>query len=307
MLYFIINGKAQSGKGAAVWSELKAFLQSKEIAFKAVIAKYPGHAIEIAAKISSLNDDDIRIVVVGGDGTINEVINGISDFSRVKLGVISSGSGNDFAKGLGMSKNPTVQLERILSDTERKVIDIGKVTWDNCEKPRYFAISSGIGLDALVCKKALTSRLKKVLNKVHLGRLTYLMLTVVSLFTMDTMQTETVIDGGKPAKRNKSIFTAAMNLRAEGGGVPMVPNAEPSDGLLSVCTISGIPKWCTFLALPFLVAAKHERIKGVEINNCKSYTVTTNKPVVLHADGEYVGDVMKVCFECEENKLTVIL
>lgn len=63
------------------------------------------------------------------------------------------------------------------------VIDLGEVAWDDCEKPRKFAISAGVGLDALVCKKALTSKLKVFLNKLHLGKLTYLLITVQSLFS----------------------------------------------------------------------------------------------------------------------------
>ena len=74
-------------------------------------------------------------------------------------------------------------------------MDLGQVSWNGYEKPRLFAISAGAGLDALVCKKALKSKVKDALNKLHLGKLTYLFLTVQSLFTMQTTDAAAVFDG----------------------------------------------------------------------------------------------------------------
>lgn len=84
----------------------------------------------------------------------------------------------------------------------------------------------GAGLDALVCKKALKSKVKDALNKLHLGKLTYLFLTVQSLFTMQTTDAAAVFDGKGQQNRKKMIFAAAMNFRAEGGGVPMAPGGR---------------------------------------------------------------------------------
>ena len=125
---------------------------------------------------------------------MNEVLNGITDFDKVRFGMIPSGSGNDFARGLMIDKNPNIALHQILKAISREKngipvsrVDIGQVRWGETEEEsRIFGISSGIGLDAIVCKKALHSKLKKVLNKIHLGKLTYLLLTVSSLFSMKT-------------------------------------------------------------------------------------------------------------------------
>lgn len=101
------------------------------------------------------------------------------------------------------------------------VIDLGEVAWDDCEKPRKFAISAGVGLDALVCQKALTSKLKVFLNKLHLGKLTYLLITVQSLFSMQTTEAAVRLDETPERKLDRIIYIAAMNFKAEGGGVPM--------------------------------------------------------------------------------------
>ena len=98
MLYFIVNTTSKSGKGKEVWKEIRGQLSNYSLPYKAFRTKYEGHATWLAKKICQLDDEDINIIVVGGDGTVNEVVNGITDFSKVKFGVIPAGSGNDFAR-----------------------------------------------------------------------------------------------------------------------------------------------------------------------------------------------------------------
>ena len=98
-----------------------------------------------------------------------------------------------------------------------------------------------------------------------------------------------------------------MNFKAEGGGVPMAPKADATDGKLSICSVHGIPKWRTFLCLPFLVAAKHTGIRGFDIDDCGTCEVRLKDPMVLHADGEYCGDVTKLQFRCLPGMLRVML
>lgn len=311
MLYFIVNEKSRSGKSAAVWREVQEILHAKNIDYKAWITEYEGHAFSLAGEICAKEDEDICLVVVGGDGTANEVINGMTHFERVRFGLIPMGSGNDLARGLGIKGSPGENLERILTCMEAgreqcSQVDLGQVSWNGGEKPRLFAISAGVGLDALVCKKALKSRVKDFLNKLHLGKLTYLFLTVLSLFTMETVDAAVHFDGKGQRNLKKAIFIAAMNFRAEGGGVPMAPAADAADGKLSVCSAAGIPKWRTFFCLPFLVAAKHLWIRGFEVNDCEEFGVRLNRPMVLHADGEYCGDVTEIRFTCLPGKLRVL-
>lgn len=314
MLYFIVNQKARSGKGASHWQEVCGVLREQHMEYKAWMTEYEGHAFslvrEICTQAKQSGDKDICLVVLGGDGTVNEVINGIPDFEGVRIGILPVGSGNDLARGLGIKGSVTENLMRILTcmrsgKDSGYLMDLGEVRWGKDES-RLFAISAGLGLDALVCKKAITSKVKVFLNRLHLGKLTYLFLTVQSLFTMET------VDGGvrydKRGNRiRKLIFIAAMNFRAEGGGVPMAPDADAADGKLSVCTAYGIPKWRTFFCLPFLVAAKHAQIHGFSVQDCAVCEVKLEGPAVLHADGEYLGDVDRVRFSCLPGKLRVLL
>lgn len=175
------------------------------------------------------------------------------------------------------------------------------------KEQKIFAISSGLGLDADVCKQALHSGLKKALNKLGLGSLTYVCLTIKSLFTMPTAEAKIVFDDEVEEPISRMIFIAGMNQYCEGGGVPMAPEAVATDGEFSVCCGYGVARWRTFFLLPFLVKGKHTGFKCFDIHNCRKFSVDLEKPMVLHADGEYCGDVTHAEFRCLSGKLNILL
>ncbi|MGN0164611.1 MAG: diacylglycerol/lipid kinase family protein [Lachnospiraceae bacterium] len=306
MYYFIVNKQSRSGSATRIWSRLNNLLKAGKVDFKVYNTMYKNHATEIAARISRLEDKDKRIVVVGGDGTVNEVVNGITDFEHTSFSVIPTGSGNDFARGLGLPGDPVEGLRNILRCKTEEYMDLGQVTCPEEGMTRLYAISAGIGMDALVCKKTDASGAKKVLNALHLGKLIYLVLTVQSLFTMKDEKAKVTYDNGKKYRRyDKLIFLAAMNFKAEGGGVPMAPGASAFDKELSVCAASGVTRLQGFFLLPFLVAAKHEKLKPFDVMNAGRIEIKAANPVELHTDGEYLGDFKKVIFECLPGKLKI--
>lgn len=309
MLYFIVNETSRSGKTRQIWKDIQQSLIKADVSYEYMITQGRDHATKLASEISQRPEDNICIVVIGGDGTMNEVINGIADFDKVRFGIIPTGSGNDFGGGLDLPKSPEENLQRIISsykagEDSYRAVDIGLVRWGQNQK-KLFGISSGIGLDAIVCKKALSSKLKNVLNKLGLGSLTYVLLTIITLFSMKTADFEISYDNNKRTLK-KTIFAVAMNLRAEGGGVPMAPDATPYDGKLSISSASGIPKWITFLCLPFLVAGKHTHIKGFNLVSCREASIHSSQKMTLHADGEYVADVTDLTFGIYPQKLRLM-
>ena len=301
MIYFIVNETAKTGKGLNIWAKVKSILEEKHISYHAVKTKYKNHATELARQISNRVKEtgkEITLIVLGGDGTLNEVVNGIEDFGKVRIGLIPTGSGNDFARGVGQKTSVEKSIDRVLNSQEEELLDIGKVTYEGGDKPRYFAISSGIGMDAEVCKKAFTSKLKKILNKFHLGKLTYLLITLQTLFSMKTEEIEVSFDEEEPNTYKRLVFTAAMNLRAEGGGVPMAPDADPADGKLSMCMAHSLSRLTSVFVLPFLVMAKHGIFPCVKLVDFEACQLKLEEPMTLHADGEYLGEVSWAKYEC---------
>ena len=312
MYYFIVNQTGGGGRGKWTWKKVQKILDGKNIEYKVYFTGDDGSACDIAKQISSINmcDSDSvgekkNLVVVGGDGTINEVLNGLESFDGLRFGLVPTGSGNDFARGIGIPKNTKKALHRILDSKSPEKIDLGRVRYDDGSS-RYFGISSGVGLDAIVCKKALKSKMKKFLNKLGLGQAVYILLTIKTLFSMKTEKLRVSFDDGAEQIFDKTIFMAMMNFRAEGGGVKMCPDAKSDDGKLSVCLVHGVKKFQTFFLLPFLMAGKHGKFKGFELLECRNAEINFDTPQTLHPDGEYGGEVSHVRFESVESRLEIL-
>ncbi len=322
MYYFIVNVNSGSGKGANVWRVVSSVLRARKVEYRAYKTRYKGHATDLAKKISENGiaknkEGKTKIIIVGGDGTLNEVINGISDFSKIEFGVIPTGSGNDFARGMSISKDVEKTINRLLNASETVCIDLGcvRVLDEDNTSERLFAVSSGIGMDAEVCKRALDGGLKRTLNRYGIGALTYIIHTLQALFSLNDNNvsitfTHKMSDGTYmdiTEKWNKYVFSAIMNFSCEGGGVPMAPNADAKDGKLSVCTGHGVDKWQTFLILPFLAMGKHSKIGFFDIRNVVQIKIENDKLIQLHTDGEYCGMVKKVEYEVLEKKMSIIV
>ena len=315
MYYFIVNRTSRTGKTKKFWEKIKEELKERKILYEAYVTKYQGHASELADMICTKaiaykethpQEEKVCLVVVGGDGTVNEVINGMHHFEEIHFGYIPAGSGNDLGRGLRIPKNSMESLERVLNSKETYSMDLGRVKYGK-DTTRYFAISSGIGLDADVCRMAITSGLKKFLNQIGLGRLTYVLLTIKALLTMPTVDIIIKFPQQEERKIRKMIFVAGMNHPWEGGGVPMAPNANAQDGCFSICLAYDMSRIQAFLKLLLLVQGKHEGQKGVEIISCDRYQLLLKKPMALHEDGEYLGDVTKISYTCEKQKLKVLM
>ncbi len=298
MYYFIVNRQARTGKAALVWNEVKIVLRKHSVPYKAYETTFEGHATELARTLSSLPEEKVHIVILGGDGTINEVINGIVDFSKVKLGVIPIGSGNDFARNLRIKGSAEEIIMDILSHETGTMLDLGVVTWNDRKHRRLFTISSGIGFDAMVGKRAMTSRIKKFFNSIHLGKLTYTVITLQTIFSLRTFKGTITTPNHSERSFKHTIFCAAMNLRAEGGGVLMAPSSDPCDGLIPFCVAADIPPLILPFCLLLLLFGKHEKLKYFHQYSDTECHIHTETPVVLHADGEYLSDITDVWYEC---------
>lgn len=306
MYYFIVNTYARTGNASEIWSTVQMLLKQKGIAYRAYETASKGHAVEIVRELTEHAAEKLDIVILGGDGTINEVVNGISDFDKARIGIIPTGTGNDFARNHGIKGTPEEVLDDILQGGQGTKLDVGVVRWGDSQERRMFNISSGIGLDALVCKKNAVSKIKRICNSLHLGKLSYLIITVQSLFSMKTYDAVVNAGGDKVYSYRKAIFSAAMNLHAEGGGVPMAPSANAYDGCIPLCIAADIPGIVLPFYLILLVLGRHERMSCFHIHQSDTYHVHTDMPVVLHADGEYLADVTDVWYECLPHMLELL-
>ena len=199
MYHIIINPASRSGRASKIWKEqVEPVLLAENIPYKAYFSKKAGDISRIADEIlSSHEESPLSFIILGGDGTVNEAIQGIRDTSRVILGYIPTGSSNDLARDLKLPKDPGAALERILHSGTPHPMDLGTVTYADGENHR-FAVSCGIGFDAAVCEEVQRSRIKKVMNKLGLGKLTYLGIALRQLFASRAVSSTLTIGNNAP-------------------------------------------------------------------------------------------------------------
>lgn len=324
MYYIIVNPASKSGQGLKIWSMIMPLLDQRDIEYKVFFSSKTGHVTKLMRDLSDSvlmrNPENIlKLIVLGGDGTLNEALQGISDFERVHLGYIPTGSSNDMARDLELPQNPSEILERILSCTQPTRMDIGCLTYeqisgqfsrqhqDEIMPMRYFAVSSGIGFDAAVCEEALTSKFKKILNKIGLGKLTYLSIALKQLIMAQKVTCTITLDNGESICIPKFMFVAGMIHQYEGGGFRFCPGADPTDGMIDVCAVGNIPKWLVLLALPTAFKGNHYRFDGIERYLASRIHLQTSSPLWVHTDGEVAVKSNSITLTCEQKKLQLLL
>ncbi|MDF2537346.1 MAG: hypothetical protein K0S76_367 [Herbinix sp.] len=287
MYHFIINPKSSSGKGIKYWWIVKSELDRQQISYTATFTRHAGHAIEITRQLCNKYTGIKNIVILGGDGTVNEVINGIDHYKEVLLGYIPSGSSNDLARSLRIPKDPIKALSNILKPTRFKYLDHGVITFlDHDKTPRRFSCSSGMGYDANVCLEVQESPLKRRLNRYGAGKLVYLAIAIKQILTIMPSDGSVIIDGQKKNTYKKILLVSSMIHKYEGGGLLMAPDADPADGRLSVCLVHGMSRLQVIFMLPMLLLGMHTKFKGVEAFHCKEIEIIMDRNVAVHTDGE---------------------
>lgn len=303
MYYFIVNPLSQSGKGLRMWKQTEAILDERKVKYEAFLLGGPGEAAELAGFLS-MNKTPCTIVIVGGDGTINEFLSGLPTFEGITLGYIPTGSGNDFSRGMQIPAKPEDAVNIILAPKKIRKFNIGITS--SGRKSQSFAVSSGMGFDAAVCDASYSSPLKSILNKLHAGKLIYLANALRMLFYLKPFSIRLLIDDSRLLTFSKVYFATAMNTKYEGGGFMFCPNASPADDYLDLIVVDNISKLKVLFLLPTAFFGKHTGFQGIHIYRCKRAVIQSETESCVHADGEHFGNCKKVAFELLEEKLRII-
>jgi len=241
--YIILNPTAGKGRGLKILPQIEKLLTGLNIDLSHLkITEFPGHATELAG---AFINKETSIFCVGGDGTLNEIINGFNNHVDVSLGVIPIGSGNDFARAIGTLEKG-FSSERYIQNNKKIACDVGHVQVFNGEKlilDKKFISSLGIGFDALV---AYNIRSIKVLK----GLALYISSVILSLFKYKAPKC-TISSEELDLKLNDKIFLFAVgNTETAGGGFKLNPGATIDDGYLNLCFVKNISKLTVLKILP---------------------------------------------------------
>ena len=232
----IVNPKASVGKAEQDWPQIKQILLNEGIDFDEVITEYQNHAIEIVRN-AIVEKGYRKFVSVGGDGTNNEIINGIFTqdvvpATDITLAVIPIGTGNDWSRTFGIPLD-YVETAKIIKANQLFLHDIGRVTYNNGGDPkvRYFLNAAGTGLDYMVCES--TNELKQKGKK---GTIRYLLSVVTSLLKYKGDHVQITIDDNLVFD-DRILSLSIGNCRFNGGGMMMMRDAIPNDGLFDITAV----------------------------------------------------------------------
>ncbi len=282
---FIVNPAAGAGKTARRWPHIMALLKSTGLRFEHDLTEAPGHATELAREAAQKGYE--QIVSVGGDGTINEVVNGLYASGNIKdvlMGIISTGTGGDYARTIGL-RRPYQETCRCFVNPRKLTVDLGVTQYmsEGQTVQRLFVNFAGMGFDAEIVRR--TTQQFKSLGSVA----SYLLGLFTTLVSYKNRAVSLVIDGEVV---NRDVCTVIMNNgKYGGGGMLTAPDADLTDGYLDVLIIGNLSKPDLLRSLPSIYKGTHLAHPKVELRKAREIEVRTEESLLLQADGELLGQV----------------
>ena len=283
MAKYLIIVNPISGRGAGEKSipAIRQYLESLQLTYELHQTERPGHAIELAASAALAGYE--FVIGVGGDGTANEIINGLMRLKQSSehapaMGMLAVGRGNDFAFGAGIPAGLEAGFS-ILTGNYRQKIDIGRVIGGDYPQGRYFGNGVGIGFDAVVGFEALKmTRLT--------GFLSYIVAALKTIFLYYHAPTVRIEYDGESLEL-PALMVSIMNGRRMGGGFMMAPDASPADGLLDLCIARQVSRGRIFALIPHFLKGDQATQEPIRTARARQVQVTALAGALpAHADGE---------------------
>jgi diacylglycerol kinase (ATP) len=284
----ILNPSAGAGNGLKALPEVKRLLDETAsrvgLTYQLVQTTGAGHPMQLARQAAAEGYD--IVVAVGGDGTVNEVVNGLMEAKQAgqqlpALGMLCVGRGNDFAGSLGFPADLKQACQVLVAD-RRKWVDIGWVKGGTVPQGRYFANCVGVGFDAVV-----TLEVKK------LPRWGGFMSFVVGIFKTIFIYKDAplaVIEYGGRTLTQRSLMISVMNGRRLGGGFYMTPDSQFDDGLLDLCIAEQMSPWRIIRLIPHFTKGTQASQPGIKMGQSAQIKITSqDKPIPAQTDGEIIS------------------
>jgi len=285
----IVNPQAGNGRTEKIWPNIESALEKSIGSFEVLQTTCRGDAKDLSRRILAV--DTVRIVAVGGDGHLNEVLNGFIENDlpvnpEARLSFVMTGTGCDFQRSLGISGKWQNAAAKLKYAKVRK-IDVGKVTYttaDKTQKIRYFDNIASFGLSGAVDHCLEHSRLRNYLG----GSPLFLWATIKTVFTHPNQSIRFRIDDG-PEEEICSRLGLLANGRYFGGAMHAAPEAELDDGLLDLLMLKEISVAKFLWHLPKIYKGTHLKIPEIFFQKVRKFTAESSEQVILDIDGESPG------------------
>jgi len=272
----VVNPAAGGGRTARVWRRLRD-LMAATLPAEHVETRAAGDGERLARQAAAAGAP--LVVAVGGDGTLNEVVNGVRSVgSTAAVGAVLTGRGCDACRNFGVPRDPVAAV-RALADGGDARFDLGCAEWADGRR-RWFTISAGAGFDAAVARRAQSVRAR--------GTLPYLAAVMASITQHRAIATTLELDGEREPSMPLTAVVAA-NGRWFGGGMKIAPHADVADGLLDVVVLGALGRLELLRWLPTIYPGTHVRHPRVSVRRARSLRVDAVVPLPTHVDGEPIG------------------
>jgi YegS/Rv2252/BmrU family lipid kinase len=280
----IVNPVAGAHSTHRKWPIISKLLKRDGLSFDFEYTEGVGHAIELARAAAS--DGYQCLVAVGGDGTVNEVANGIlhsTGATKTALGIISTGTGSDFIRSVGIPRDYATACSTLTS-SKRLSIDVGVVEYQSQGQTlqRFFVNAAGAGFDAAVVKE--TERLPKFFG----GTIPYVAGLLRTLLTYKNKPV--VVRVGDEVENYRVLNVAVANGGYLGGGMHIAPEADLCDSLLDLAIVGDMGKFELLKALPTVYKGTHVNHPKFKMKKATHITIESPEPVLVYADGELLGE-----------------
>jgi len=298
----ILNPMADMGRAWKTATDLRPIAQEFKGQLSWSGTVYPTHAIELARQAGEEGYD--LVIALGGDGTAHEVMNGLMQLPEEKrpiLGVVPIGSGNDFAYSIGMTQKPDHALSHALKAENIQAVDIGLMT-DEHGRKEYVDNTLGIGFDAVV-----TIRSHKL--PIVKGFLMYLT-AVIQTIILNHNPAKVIVETDNGKWEDQILMLTLCNGPREGGGFLLSPDSKNDDGKMESVAVTKVSRAMMFRLVPEFMKGTHMRFKQIRMGNFKKMTLTSDRPLYIHADGEiftsFGSNLRKISFEILPKALKVV-
>ncbi len=277
--FVVVNPAAGGARTRRVWPALREALQRLGLDFEFAVTTGPGAATALAR--GAARDGWPLVVAVGGDGTVNEVVDGLTDpieGARATLGILMTGRGGDVCRNLGVPADPALAARRLVEGAEAR-LDLGLAEWGD-RPPRHFVNAAGAGFDAVVAERARASP--------GSGTLPYLRAVLESLAAHRAVPATIQVDEA-PEWSGRLTAAVVANGAHYGGGMKIAPAADPADGWLDLVVLGELGRLELLRWLPTVYRGRHLANPKVTTRPGRTIRIAASPPVPVHVDGESAG------------------
>lgn len=274
----IVNPTAGNGRARRLGQQLDDLFAAHGIRCHVRVTEAPGHGTELAAEAA--RDQWDGVVAIGGDGTVQETVNGLLD-SPIPLGIIPVGTGNDFARNLGIPRDPH-QAAAVIGAGHVRRVDLGEVNG------RRYVQVAGVGFDAQVAAMVSENRSRMPGG----GALPYLWGALQQLLTFQNRELTITLQrtgADDEVHRVPALMVAVGNSRFYAGGLRICPEARVDDGELDVCIIGDLNRWQRVEVLARVFSGSHVRHSKVRYTRARAVRIDGPPDLLVQADGQIIG------------------